>query len=456
MKSLFLLIVFITIQLSSHEQDSLGHLSIKMALRIAQANYPLLNSKRYESEAAKKNIDLSKNTLTPSLDISYQANLATANNITGMFYPGEIIPMTGPVFSGNNYNPAVGSAAALLFNWQPFTFGQRTSLVNTSKAESALKSADLENEIFKHQVTVISTYLDLLLAMEFVHVYQKNIDRTEFDLKQSRILAISGLRPGVDTALFLSELSKARIDWLNARKNLLSEKIRLSKWLVIDSVFSLTDTSLLSQAPAIPLVPDQASFAQHPSIKFYQAALDLSKSRELLIKRNWLPKLNLWATGFARGSGVYPDGTIKAADGFSFSKYNYGLGLQLAFPILKFTETRIQENQQILLSKSNAALLQQTSLELSKQMDLANLTLQNALEMTNETPAQWHAADYAFRALQIRYNAGLVNFADLIQAQYNLVKAETDLRKSYWESWKALLYKSAISGDLNIFLNELK
>jgi outer membrane protein TolC len=427
-----------------------------MAIKLAETNYPLLKSKHYESEAAKRNIDLSKNTLTPSLDISYQANLATANNITGMFYPGEIIPMTGPVFSSNNYNPAVGSAAGLLLNWQPFTFGWRSAQINTSKAEFAAKSADLENEIFRQQVNTISSYLDVLLALDVVDVYEKNIDRTIFDVKQSRILANAGLRPGVDTALFLSELSKAKIDLLNAGKSLQATRISLSKWLVADTSFILADSVLLTKAPSPKIALAQPLIVQHPSVKYYQAALDLSKSKEVLIKRTWLPKLNVWATGFARGSGVYTDGTIKAADGFSFSKYNYGLGLQLAFPILKFSDTKIQQEQQIFLSKSAEALLEQTSLELSKQMEIANVTLQNAFDMAKETPVQWQSADYAFRALQIRYNAGLVNFADLIQAQYNLVKAETDLKKSYWETWKALLYKSAVSGDLNIFLNELK
>src|SRR6516225_9211049 len=110
MKSFYIFIIFSLIfQFSARSQDSLHNLSINTAIKLAEANYPLLKSKHYESEAAKRNIDLGKNTLTPSLDISYQANLATANNITGMFYPGEIIPMTGPVFNNNNYNPAIGS-----------------------------------------------------------------------------------------------------------------------------------------------------------------------------------------------------------------------------------------------------------------------------------------------------------------------------------------------------------
>jgi hypothetical protein len=54
-----------------------------------------------------------------------------------------------------------------------------------------------------------------------------------------------------------------------------------------------------------------------------------------------------------------------------------------------------------------------------------------------------------------RYNSGLVNYADLIQAQYALIKSEADLQRAYLNTWKALLYKSAVQGDINIFLNQL-
>ncbi|HEX4851786.1 MAG TPA: TolC family protein, partial [Puia sp.] len=323
-----------------------------MALKIAEVNYPLLKVKKYEIEAAQKNIELSKNTFVPSFDISYQANLATANNITGMFYPTDMIPMTGPVFSSNNYSPAFGTAASLLFNWEPFTFGQRSAKINSSKSEVATKTAESENEIFKHKINVISSYLDQMLVEELLAVYKKNLERTKFDLKQSEVLAVSGLRPGVDTALFLSELSKAKIDLLTAQKNLQTQKIALSKLLVSDTSYNLVDTMPFRQSPSSSVKEKSQSINQHPLIKYYQSQLDWSRSKENLIGKYWLPKLNIWASGFARGSGVYPDGTIKAADGWGFSKYNYGLGFQVAFPILKFSEVRLQQQQQNFISKS--------------------------------------------------------------------------------------------------------
>ena len=438
-----------TISPSSHS------LTLLQALQQAEKNYPLLKSKLYEVNAAQKNIELSKNNFVPSLDISYQANLATANNITGIFYPSGMIPMSGPVFSSNNYNPGFGTAASLLLNWQPYTFGQRNAQVNISRAEVTTRKADSENEIFKHQINVVSAYLDVLLATEIVKVYRQNIERTSFDFKQSRILAVTGLRPGVDTALFLSELSKAKIDLLNAGKYLQTQQIILSEFLVSDDSVTLADTLFFSKLPALSTAKE-LSIAQHPSLRFTQSQLDLSKSKEVLLKKSWAPKLDIWGIGFARGSGIYPDGTIKATDGFGFSRYNYGLGFEVAFPILKYSEIRLQQQQQHFISKANEELLNQNSLQLSKQQAISDANLKSALEVARETPTQYQSAEYAFRALRIRYNAGLVNFADLIQAQYSLVKAETDLKKSYWEAWKALLYKTAVTGDLNLFLNESK
>ena len=81
---------FLHTYLYSPGQDNPGNgnrLTLLQAIQRGEKNYPLLKSKSYEVDASRKNIDLSKNSFVPNLDFSYQANLATANNITGMFYP---------------------------------------------------------------------------------------------------------------------------------------------------------------------------------------------------------------------------------------------------------------------------------------------------------------------------------------------------------------------------------
>ena len=41
-------------------------------------------------------------------------------------------------------------------------------------------------------------------------------------------------------------------------------------------------------------------------------------------------------------------------------------------------------------------------------------------------------------------------------ALYNLLKAELDVKKAYWDAWKSLLMEAAVKGDENFFLNETR
>jgi outer membrane protein len=93
---------------------------------------------------------------------------------------------------------------------------------------------------------------------------------------------------------------------------------------------------------------------------------------------------------------------------------------------------------------------------ISAQQHIANASFESSINIAAETGQQLKSAQYAFNAMQIRYNTGLVNFSDLIQAQYNLLKAELDMKQSYWDAWKALLLQAAVKGDMNVFLKEIK
>ncbi|MBL7690709.1 MAG: TolC family protein [Flavipsychrobacter sp.] len=446
-----LLSLLILLPVSLYSQSNVS-VSLLNALQQSESNYPALKSKSLEADAAKKDIAISKNTLLPNVDAIYQADLATYNNITGMTYPGSVFPITGPASATNSYQPVYGSAGSLSLAWQPYTFGQRNAQVSSSRTGANIKVAEYQNEVFKQKIAVINAYLDLVFADAVLSVYHENMSRVGSNLRQSRVLTISGLRPGVDTALFLSEYAKATIDLLNARKNLLSQKITLSELLVSDTAFIATDTFFIARLPSEKY---KTTPVVHSLISLSQARIDYGYAKEDVLKKTWYPKLTLWGTTFARGSGIHQDGSINSTDGLSFSRYNYGVGLQVAFPLLKFSETRIQQAQQNLIVKSDIERAQQVKLQLSKQQETADATLQSALSIAKETPTQLMAARYAFKALEVRYNTGLMNFADLMQAQYNLIKAEIDLKKSYMDVWKALLYKTAVTGDLNIFLNEL-
>ena len=249
-------------------------LSLKEAIQLAEKNYPLLKAKLLEVEAAKQNVTLTKHTTRPTLDVSYQADLATYNNITGLYNPQGILAISGPPSLSNNFAPVLGSAAALLFNWQPITFGRLESQMKIAQSSVEIKIAESKNEIFQHQIKVVSAYLDLSLAQETLILNQQNLQRTLSNLKQSKALVAAGLRPAVDTALFGSEISAAKIEILRTRQYLQNQKLVLSELLASDTSFILTDTVFIKKASYNTPIAS-ASSSSHPLIELSESNIEV-------------------------------------------------------------------------------------------------------------------------------------------------------------------------------------
>jgi outer membrane protein TolC len=433
--------------------DTLIH--INDAITLAEKGYHLLQAKKYEAAAATSNVAIARYQKMPVVDATYQAGIATANNLIGAFYPNGILPITGPPSTSNRYDPATTSAAGLLLNWQAFSFGEKNAQINLATADAKLKNADYQKELFNHTVNVISAYLDVLLASDDVTIHQDNISRVTTNLKQSKILSGTGIKAGVDSVLFLSELSRARVGLLNAQKQLEVKQWLLARLIAVNKLPIPIDSSFLQRIPHILNNPD-TTFSAHPLMLYAQSQYLLSQSKEKQLKKAYLPKVTVWGTGFSRGSGFQPDGSIKTWDGLGLSRYNYGAGLQVAFPIMKLGEVKRQLKQQDLLTKAAEENIADNQSFLITQQQIATTTYKHSIDIATETQAQLKAGQKAFSAMQIRYNTGLVNFADLIQTQYNLLQAELEVRQTNWDVWKALLLTAAVKGDINIFLNEIK
>lgn len=445
MNKLILTSVFLSCSWLTHAQ------SLNDLLKHAEANYPLLKAKGYEVQARKDQVSFVKSSALPSLDAAYQLNYATYNNITGMAVGQSFVPISGPPSVDNSYNGVLGSAAGLLLNWEPFTFGQRKSRIESAKAYQDYQQADEANEIFQHQVRTINAYLDVIMTNELIKVYNKNLERSQDNVRIVKSLTLSGLRPGTDTALFNAELSRAKIELLNYEKLKATHQVKLQEFLGGNISYTI-DSSFFH---ALPVVTTDTSMNAHPLIRLSAGRVIIGHREKSSLQRTLYPKLSLWGTTYARGSGIRYDGYVNSEDGLSFSRYNYGVGLILSVPLLRFTNVRHQLNAQESLIKAEEERLNLTTLQLEKQNEVADVTLRNALEIAKEGPSFYQSAEFSYRTLTSRYNSGLVNYADLIQAQYALIKSEADLKRAYIEAWKALLYKAAVQGDINIFLNQL-
>lgn len=454
-KTLFRSLSYFVCLFSLHEgfsQQVSSSATLKELMQLAATNYPLLKAKTLEIKAAEKNVAASKNTIIPSLDASYQVNYATYNNITGMAYPQFLVPISGPPSAENHYNGVFGSATSLLLNWQPVTFGQRQSQVDFSKVGLQYAKADENNEVFQHKVKVINAYLDVIAATEMEKVYQENLSRTSANLSVAKTLVMNGIKPGVDTALVKAEVSRAKVELLNSTKVKGQALITLSELLATDQLPAITDPSYFSRLPATLAPVDTAN---NPLVLLYNSNVELSKAKRKMLAKTTMPTLSTWTTTYSRGSGVDNSGNINSLNGLGLQRYNYGVGLQLSVPILQFAKVHPQLMQQDFQIQANEEKLNEMVLQVKKQNQQADTALSTALKVCHETPLYYESSSYAYKALQSRYESGLANYADLMQVQYGLIKAAVDNKLSYMAVWKALLYKAAVNGDLNLFLNQV-
>ncbi|MCC5937546.1 MAG: TolC family protein [Lunatimonas sp.] len=439
---LMLLLVYQT-----HAQSQLREL-----LEISTANYPELLAKRLETEAAQSQVRYERSDFLPSLDGSYQMVYSTNNNITGMFFPGQILPISGPPVAENTMDFTYGSATSLLMNWSPFTFGKRSSKIQSAKFGQELAQNQESLAILEHQVRFIEAYLNYWAAASMAIAAEKNRDRYQTNLELSKTLVDNGLRPGVDSAQFRSLFVRSKIDYLQAQKSAESFMARVRELLGEDQKEIGIDPNL--QRQFTPQVEEPMD--NHPLLQSSRSRTLMAAAKKTELNRSLLPDLNFWGTAFARGSAILFEGGFNdPTDGLSFSRYNYGVGFQVAVPILQFARTsKLVQRQNSLISASEAYEMQ-VERALDKDRTVAKVTLEKALESAALAPEYVQAAEYSYQALQARYDAGLINLNELVQGQADLAKAEAESIKVMAEMWKALLYYAAVSGDMDVFLQNL-
>jgi outer membrane protein TolC len=426
--------------------------TLKALLQMAETNYPLLKAKQYAVGAAQKSVEVSTHTKIPSLDAAYQIDYATYNNITGMAYPQLLIPISGPPATTNNFSGVFGSAASLLLNWQPITFGQREAQIAYAQSGVTYASADLANDILQHKIKVANAYLDLLTFTELDKLYKENMTRAEANFTNVKTLVANGIKAGVDSALFSAEVAKANIDRFTIQKNIAQTIISLQQLSGTDVDMVIADSSLFTKLPVDITMNDTV---KNPLVSLYNTSIELDKAKRKTIAKTTSPTLGVWATTYARGSGVAYTGDVKALNGLGLQRYNYGVGMQLSVPLLQSLKIKPQLQQQDLLIKADEEKLHDVALQLNKQWQAANANMDYALKTIKAMPVLVQSSYFAYTTIISRYNSGLANYADVVQAQYNLLKAQTDYKTAYMAVWKTLLYKAAVKGDISLFLNQV-
>lgn len=430
-------------------------LTIAAAVELALRNHPALREATAGAAAAHEDVSVARTAYLPRLDLLWQANRSTRNNVFGLLLPQSIIPpVSGPVLTGTE-QPSVWSAAGgLLLSWEVFDFGRRGASVAVAQAESA--AADAEQKLVELQVATqaADAFLAVAAADAGLQATRANVERLETFASTVRTLVQNQLRAGAEQSRAEAELSAARNRMIEAERN-----VQLARLALAEAIGS-PGTTVAIASPELSGVPPRGGAitfdaASHPQAAAANARVTVAEERDHLIDRSIWPRIEFQTALSGRGVSRDVNG-LPSSTSFGFEVPNWAVGLQVTFPSMEIFRAQPRQRAEAERTTQARARYDRTVLALQSDDARARTIIEAAYAIAANTPQQVQAAREGDAQARARYSAGLTNVLEVAEGQRLLAEAEAENAVAALSVWRALLAEAALRGDLQSFLNQTR
>jgi outer membrane protein len=436
--------------------QSVKTFTMEQAIDYALINYPAVRAALERISAAQGGVSLARTSYLPRADALWQSNRATRNNIFGMVLPQPVIsPISGPVLPSGSDQSVWGSAAGILFSWEPFDFGHRRAAVKAARAGQDQATAEASVTRLDVAVAATNTFMTLLAAQEQVKAARADVDRRQVFANAVKVLVDNELRPGADSSRAKAELARARTRLIRAEQAEQESHAALADILGIAGTPVQIESGPLLELPpasALPFTPVTA----HPVAVAQRARVDVTGAFAHVLDRSYYPRFNLQSTVFGRGSGANTDGSVAGGfSGLGLERGNWAVGITVTFPLFDLYSIRARKQIEASNERAETARYDQTLEDLTGQLEKARAALEGARRVAENTPVELQAALDTESQARARYQAGLGTIVDVAEAQGLLVQAETEDALARLAVWNNLASLAAVQGDLQPFIRLL-
>jgi outer membrane protein len=428
-------------------------LTLGDALDLAAQDYPAVKAALEEQVAAQRTVDVARAAFAPQVNLLWQINRATVNNITGFFFPQGVLPsITGPVLPSTGQT-TWDDGAGVLVDWNVFDGGVRSAHV--AAAREASVAAQHRYELTRIEViqATADAYLNIAAAQALARTAQANVDRLHAFGVAVHVLVNNKLRPGVDAAQADAAESLGRTQLIAAQENIDVQLAILGKLLgraPEDLRLDLSD--LMTAAPADVPVEADRRIEDHPAAQAEAARVRSQEAQLRAIDRSYTPHLDLLASASERGSGKTAGGQyLGGSNGLGLGTGNWGAGVQVSVPLGSFLSVHAQQQVQSAEVNAERFRYDQTVRELDAQLREARAALGSARSIARLTPIALAAARTAEEQQRVRYKSGLANVVDVTAAEAALAQAENQDAVARLDVWLAWANYSAAAGDFSQF-----
>ncbi|HVM87659.1 MAG TPA: TolC family protein [Puia sp.] len=427
----------------------------------AERHMPVLLQKKALIDAAKAGITDARHSFLPNAFIADELTIGTDNSIPGSYLSYGIIPSTSSgVRPSNDYQSAVGNIAIFQSQYELLDFGLKKSRVDNARAYVNLTQADFEKERYVLKWRVGKLYFDILKNQFQLAIDKENVSRYEAIYKVIEAVTNSGIKPGADSSLAMAELSKSRITYnqTNGQIRQLQQQLSYLTGISPDNFFiDTSQTKNYLDALDILSKNNYPDSLNNPLIDYYTKEELLYKQTENLVKKTFLPRLYLNATGWARGSSIDYAGNYKSLnEGLGYQRFNYMVGATLVYDLFNL----VHKKDKLTISHYNTVAsddeLKQQQLSLQNIDNQADEAIRTAVKNLLEIPVQIKSSQDTYDQKTAQYKAGIINLIDLTNASFVLYRAQSDYVQTLSDWLLANLDKSAATGNLNFFIQSIK
>ncbi len=428
-----------------------AHLSLAEALDYASANYPSVKAALEQKTAADRDVDVARAAYLPQVNLLYQINRSTVNNITGVLLPQAVIPsISGPVLADNSHS-AWNSGAGVLATWRPFDFGYRAAKVDAAREAASAAGQSVALTRLDVLTATSNAYMNLAAAQSLATVAQANVDRLHAVSAASHVLVDNKLRAGVEAEQADAAEALARTTLLGARNNVEQQRATLAKLVGRPgAALAIDDAPLLDSPP--PQGPPQgpAGLESHPSALGEAARVRQQSAQLRALDRSYAPQFDLVGSASERGGGKTTAGDYRGGDaGLSPDVGNWSVGVQVTVPLGAYPSLAAQQSAQRARVRAERDRYDQTLGDLAEQLTQGQASLNSAEEIAKITPVALKAARTSEAQQRVRYQSGLATVVDVTAAEAALAQAESQDAIARLNVWRALAALAAARGDMS-------
>lgn len=321
----------------------------------------------------------------------------------------------------DNVQPVAESTtyrAALDATWELDLFGRVRRLNEGARAEAAASAADFENVRLALTAEVASSYFTLRALDRETALVNAGVGLRRKTLELINSRRANGAATDFDVARAEAELAATEADAaaLANRRAALQNAVALLLGEAAPNFELPTSNSELSTVPAVPAGLPSELLERRPDIAAAESALAASNARIGVAKAAFFPAISL------TGSFGYASGDIDRLTN-SDSKL-WSIGPSLYLPIFQGGRNKANLERSRAAYEESVALFRQRVLVAFREVQDA---LTGTQLLADQAAAQDRAVAAARRAgdlAQTRYDAGYVNYFEVIDAQRTVLNAE--------------------------------